>query len=100
MPAVRAAYGAGRLLAVTTSTLGWLLLLAALASPAAFVMGVMPAELSLAGFAALALALAGAGLLALLAAQVATALFDQADATRELVAFERAKWGGEQGQDA
>ena len=80
---------------------GWLaiagaLLVLAAAAAAEFAQVPAPQDLRL-GYGLLARAAGAllAGAAALLCGQVARALFDQASATRELVAIERAKAGGE-----
>jgi hypothetical protein len=94
----------GRALAALASGAGWLLIAAALAASAAGIAAEyaqvpvpVPQELKL-GYGLLQL-VAGAllaGAASLLCGQAARALFDQASATRELVAIERAKAGAEQ----
>lgn len=96
-PAGRDRYATGRVLTRLFGLLGWLVALAGLAAvPACLVLpveGACPARpevLPLAGGAAGSLIL---GFGVVLAAHVARARFDQANAMRELVALERAKLG-------
>jgi hypothetical protein len=98
-PAVRH-YGAGRLLARSAMVLGALLIVLAVLSPVLIVLGLAAAAGGVTGVALLGVGLAGAGLTLLLAGQMAIALFDQADAARDLAAIERAKWAEEARRDA
>jgi hypothetical protein len=93
LPPGRDRYAGGRTLARLLALLGWLVILGAAAGfPAVLLMRAEPyshAELlPLAGGATGSLIL---GFGAILAAQVARAQFDQANATRDLVAIERAR---------
>jgi hypothetical protein len=95
-------YRVGRGLAALLSAAGWLAILAASLAMAVMAAGEfmqMPAlqPLNL-GFAMLpqAVGVLAAGGAALLVGQAARALFDQASATRELAALERAKAGSDQ----
>jgi hypothetical protein len=90
-------YRIGRALAVLFGAFGWLLALSGLVAVPAYVVvgeghaGLPPVGLvSMAGGAA---SLSVLGFAIVLAARVARAVFDQADATRELLALERAKLG-------
>jgi hypothetical protein len=93
----RGHYRAGRALTGLFSGFGWLLALSGLAAvPAYVVVGEGHAGLSPVGLASMAGGAASLSLLGLaivLGAQLARALFDQADAARELLALERAKLG-------
>jgi hypothetical protein len=95
-------YRVGRGLAALLSAAGWLAILAASLAMAVMAAGefmqmtaLQPFNL---GFAMLphAVGLLAAGGAALLVGQAARALFDQASATRELAALERAKAGSDQ----
>jgi hypothetical protein len=90
-------YRIGRALTVLFSACGWLLALSGLAAVPAYVVvgeghaGLPPVDLaSMAGGAA---GLSVLGFAIVLGARLARAVFDQADATRELLALERAKLG-------
>jgi hypothetical protein len=89
-------YRTGRALAALVSAFGWLLVMVGLLLPAA---SLLPATgLTLPALPQLLAGAAGScalGLLVVFCGQVARALFDQANATRELVALERAKFGNE-----
>jgi hypothetical protein len=92
LPTPRNHYRLGGFLAGLVSLLGWLIVVAALvATPVHVVLG--RPEIGIAGVLAVALALAVLGLLTLVLGQAARALFDQANASRELLAIERAKTG-------
>lgn len=80
--------------------LGALLIGLALLSPVPIVLGLTAVSNGIAGVALLGCGLAGGELTLLLAAQMALALFDQADAARDLAAIERAKWAEEARRDA
>ena len=90
-------YRVGRALTVLFSAFGWLLALSGLvAVPAYVVVGEGHAGLPPVGLASMAGGAAGLSVLGfaiVLAARLARAVFDQAEATRELVALERAKLG-------
>lgn len=95
----RADYGIGRALAALLGAIGWLAIAAAAlalaaAGAAEFALLAVPQELKF-GYGLLTMAAGAslAGATALLLSQVARALFDQASATRELVAMERARTG-------
>jgi hypothetical protein len=89
-------YRTGRALAVCASGAGWLLAFLGLAAPiASIIPGTGLPQLELPQLVGAAVGLFAAGLLLVLLAQVAHALFDQASAARELVAMERAKLGQE-----
>jgi hypothetical protein len=86
-------YRAGRALARVFSALGWLTVAASIAAPMLYVVAGAAGlprvgVLALAGLAASATV---AGMLVVFACQVARAVFDQANATRELAVLERAK---------
>jgi hypothetical protein len=93
----RGRYRGGRALTALFSACGWLMALAGLAAvPAYVVVGGAHAGLPPVGPASMAAGAAGLSVLGfaiVLAARLARAVFDQADATRELVALERAKLG-------
>ena len=94
-------YKAGRVMAALLSGLGWLVAAAGLAAwPVYLMMGSPILEQSLVPFglpggwvapAALAAGLVTAGLVIVFWGQLARAVFDQANAARELVAFERGR---------
>lgn len=99
--AKRVEYRTGRALAALMSGAGWLTIAAALlalgaATTAEFAQLPAPPDLKL-GYGLLTQTAGAllAGATALLLGQAARALFDQASATRELVAIERAKAGDE-----
>jgi hypothetical protein len=95
----RADYGIGRALAALLGAIGWLAIAAAVlalaaAGAAEFALLAVPQELKLGqGLLMMAAGALLAGAAALLLSQVARALFDQASATRELVAMKRARAG-------
>lgn len=105
VPAKRS-YRTGRALATLASCLGWLMVAAGVAA-IPLVLAIdprmlqrdFPYAISLGPTAAMAAAAACAviDLAVVLRAQLAHALFDQANATRELVALERARRAGDQG---
>lgn len=94
-------YKAGRVMAALLSGVGWLVSVAGLAAwPLYLTMGSPLLEQSLVPFglpggwvapAVVAAALVTAGLVIVFWGQLARAVFDQANAARELVAFERAR---------
>jgi len=90
-------YRIGRALTVPFSFIGWLFALGgACVAPAYLLIGAERAGLpsvDLAAVAGLSAALSIAGFAMVLAARMARAQFDQANATRELLALERAKLG-------
>ena len=87
----------GRALAVVISAFGWLTVLLGAAVPfaAALLPGVGMPFLELPQLIAGAVGLGALGLFVVFCGQAARALFDQANATRELVALERAKIGND-----
>jgi hypothetical protein len=99
--ALRDHYRTGRALARLVSALGWLAVICGFMAPAAY-MGLdhfaqastFP-RLGLAQVLAGAVGIFGTGLLVVFAGQIARAAFDQANATRDLVALERAKFGAD-----
>lgn len=95
LPSLRPGYGLGYGLASALSICGWLLVVLSAALPIAVGLGVMPGLLGLPLAIAAGLVVAGAGVVVVLLGQMAHALFDQANATRELVSIERAKWSAE-----
>lgn len=95
LPSVRPSYGFGRAIASLVGWAGWLLVVVAVAVPAASAAGVLTKALTLPTAVLTGLALAGGGVIAVLLGQVAHAIFDQANTARELLSIERAKWGGE-----
>ncbi len=89
-------YRTGRALAVLISTFGWLTVLFGVAMPfASLLPGVSIPILSPPQLIGGAAGLCGFGLFVVFCGQAARALFDQANATRELVALERAKFGND-----
>jgi hypothetical protein len=94
-------YRTGRTLARTLSGLGWLAVACGLAAPAVyagldhFALGTSFPRFGMAQILTGAASLAGAGLLVVFSGQIARAVFDQANATRDLVALERAKLGSD-----
>jgi hypothetical protein len=95
-PAPRNYYRTGRTLAALFSMLGWLMVVAGLAAPALYLFGPMPpAPYGALGLLGGAIGLLFFGLMIVASGQAARALFDQANATCELVAIERARSGGE-----
>jgi hypothetical protein len=94
LPTPRDHYRLGRWLAGLVSLLGWLILVAGVAAtPLHLLLGRLEIGISLSGLLAAAVGLAALGLVTVALGQAARALFDQANATRELVAIERAKAG-------
>jgi hypothetical protein len=94
LPTPRNRYRLGGFLAGLVSLLGWLIVAAALvATPVHVVLGRPEIGIGIAGVLAVAMALAVLGLVTLALGQAARALFDQANASRELLAIERAKAG-------
>ena len=88
-------YRAGRALAKLLILSGWgLAVLGCALLPALFVLGA-PLAYGLAAMIAMVAGAIAAGMFLVLIGQSARAVFDQADATRELVALERAKAGHE-----
>jgi hypothetical protein len=93
-PAPRNHYRAGRALARLFSGIGWLVFALGLAlAPVAFFVPT-PALFGLLGAVSASIGLALFGLVIVASGQAARALFDQANATRELVAIERARGNG------
>jgi hypothetical protein len=90
-------YRIGRVLTVPFSVVGWLLALGGLwVAPAYVVIGAERTGLpsvDLAAAVGVSAALSVTGFAMVLAARIARAQFDQANATRELLALERAKLG-------
>jgi hypothetical protein len=89
-PAVKS-YRFGRIVAYGAMTIGWLLVVAGIASPALQLLGGTAAKLGVTSGAILAGTLVGGGLMALLSAHALIALFDQSEAMRDLATIERAK---------
>lgn len=94
-------YRTGRALARLFSGLGWLAVGCGLAAPAVyiglqqFLQSAGVPHLGLGAMLAGAAGLAGTGVLVVFAGHFARAVFDQANATRDLVALERAKFGSD-----
>jgi hypothetical protein len=87
-------YRTGRALAALISAFGWLTVLLGVVAPfAALLPGTGIPFVSLPQLIGGAAGLCALGLFVVFCGQVARALFDQANATRELVALERAKFG-------
>ena len=96
IPVARNHYRAGNALAKLFGMLGWLIVAAGLAAaPMHVVLGRPDLTVGLIGVLGAALAVAVLGLFMVALGQATRALFDQANATRELVAIERAKSGWE-----
>ena len=104
--AMRRHYRTGRVLATLVSWMGWVIVAAGMAmvplvlvvDPQLLQRGIPYASsLGPVGAVAAAVALSIAGLAVVFWGQMASALFDQANATRELVAIERARQAGDQG---
>lgn len=95
LPPVRQGYGLGYVLASMLGVCGWLLVVFSAVLPIAAGVGVVPVPFGFAAAVAAAVVMAGAGVVTVLLGQMAHALFDQANATRELVSIERAKWSAE-----
>lgn len=94
LPTPRNHYRLGSFLAGLVSLLGWLVVAAGLAAtPLHVVLGRPEISIGVSGVVAVAFALTMLGLVTVALGQAARALFDQANATRELVAFERSKAG-------
>jgi hypothetical protein len=93
----RERYRAARLSAGLLSAVGWLLAGLGLALPAAYVGVGAPLRLEPTEMLAGAAGALVAGLLIAVLGQAARALFDQANAARELVAIERARHGADHG---
>lgn len=91
LPAPRNYYRTGRALAGLFSAFGWLNVLAGCAAPALVFVVRIPQPYGTPGLVGGAVSLVFLGLLFVLAGQLARAIFDQANATRELVAIERAR---------
>jgi hypothetical protein len=88
-------YRAGRVLAGFFRVVGWLMVAAGFAAlPIVTVLG-LARQFGLPTVAGGGAGLIGLGLLIVLFGQMARALFDQANATRELLAIERARNGAE-----
>jgi len=94
-------YRTGRALAFLARLFGWLTVVCGLAAPALyfglaqFMQDISLPRLGPPQILAAAAALVGAGLFVVFAGQMARAVFDQANAIRDLVALERAKFGGD-----
>lgn len=94
-------YRTGRALAQLISAIGWATVLASLAGPALYLGldGLAPvAALPRVGVLQIVMAagaLAGTGLITVFTGQIARAVFDQANATRDLIALERARYGAD-----
>ena len=94
-------YRTGRALARLVSTLGWLAVLCGVVAPAAylgldhFAQAATFPRLGLSYVLTSAAGVFGIGLLVVFAGQIARAVFDQANAARDLVALERAKFGSD-----
>jgi len=94
LPTPRNHYRVSSFLAGLVNLLGWLIIAAGLAAtPLHVVLGRPENSIGISGVVAVAFALAALGLVTVALGQAARALFDQANATRELVAIERAKAG-------
>lgn len=91
-PATRPSYRTARVIAALVFSAGWALIAAGLLSPVPALLGLLGVSPGPVGVAVAAAALTGGGLLTVLGGQAAIAVFDQADAMRELVEIERAKW--------
>lgn len=88
----RKRYRAGRVLAQAASAAGWLLALLGLAAPVLYVvLGSSVPHIGLLRLVGGAAGSVATGLFMALAGQTACALFDQANAMRELVALQRAR---------
>ena len=94
-------YRAGRALARLVSALGWLAVFCGVVAPAAYMALDHFAQAASFPRPGLGFVLTGAagvfgtGLLVVFVGQIARAAFDQANATRDLVALERAKYGAD-----
>lgn len=87
-------YRAGRFMARAFSALGWLIVLAgALAAGLYFLPGSPLLHFEILPVLGASVAAVVTGLAVVFSGQVARAVFDQANATRDLVALERAKYG-------
>jgi hypothetical protein len=96
IPVARNHYRAGNALAKLVGVLGWLIVAASLfAAPLHVLLGRPDITVGLIGVLGATLAVAVLGLFMVTLGQATRALFDQANATRELVAIERAKSGWE-----
>ncbi len=95
LPEARVQYRGGRVLAKVVGIAGWLFAAAGIVSPAPVLAGFFPVPVSVGSMLTVAGVLLGGGLLAVLASHVSIALFDQADALRELAALERVKLSSE-----
>jgi hypothetical protein len=90
-PAPRDHYRAGRVVARLCSGAGWLIVVVGIAVTPAYLLASSSIPFGLASVLGTASGLVLFGLFVLALGQAARALFDQANATRELVAIERAK---------
>lgn len=94
-------YRTGRALARLLSALGWLAVFCGIVAPAVYMALDRFAQATAfprPGFAFVltsAASIFGSGLLVVFAGQIARAVFDQANAARDLVALERAKYGAD-----
>jgi len=99
--AARDHYRAGRALAMLVSALGWLITICGVMLPASYIgldnlmRSTSLPRLGLLQTLAGATGMVATGLFVVLAGQMARAVFDQANATRDLVALERAKFGSD-----
>ena len=93
-PEVTPQYRGGRIAARFTFVAGGLMMFAGVMSPVPALLGLLGTTPSIMGMALVAGALIATGLLALLGAQTALAVFDQADNMRQLVELERTRWNG------
>ncbi len=91
-PVTQPSYRLARLIAAVVFSAGWALVAAGILSPVPALLGLLGATPGPIAVAVAAAALTGGGLLTILGGQAAIAVFDQADAMRELVDIERAKW--------
>ena len=89
-------YRTGRALALLVSAIGWLTVICGIVAPALSLgLGLGQFRLPLPQVLAAAAGIVVTGLLVVFAGQIARAVFDQANAARELVALERAKLGSD-----
>lgn len=93
-PEVAPQYRGGRIVARFTFVAGGAMMVAGVISPVPALLGLLGTTPSAMGMTLVAGALIATGLLALLGAQTALAVFDQADNMRELVELERTRWNG------
>lgn len=94
-------YRTGRAFARLLSALGWLVVACGLGAPGVYIgldhfaLLIALPRFGLAQVLGAAAGMLGTGLLVVLSGQIARAVFDQANATRDLVALERAKFGSD-----